>query len=590
MEHTTYFGTSEPLSPHRTLRAGQLECLYERGNLRYIRAGQAEVLRMIYSAVRDADWQTAPYEIEDEVVEEQADSFRITYTARYQMDEIRYKGTFLIEGRADSSILFRMEGEALSTFKRNRIGICVLHPVTECQGKPVQITHPDGSTEEARFPDTINPHQPFLDIQQMAWPVTDGVEARVSFEGDIFETEDQRNWTDASYKTYSTPLTLPKPVQVNTGDAISQQLTLQVTRTEGAPFIGVDDTLYLDLSADRKPFPQLGYARSTTQEDLTEVQVELLQQLPFDHYRVEVKLYEDWEADFRQAASEAQRLQVPIELVAYFNDDATDQLPRFVAGIREHYVILSSILVLHPDSPCTPEGLLQQVYTPLKDAFPGVHIGYGTNEFFTELNRNRPATDLFDFISYSLNPQVHATDTRSLIENVSAQQYTVATAGTFSGGKAIHVSPVTLRLRQYPGEGEYTAGGDLPPSADERQFTELAAAWTLLSLRYLSGAASVTYFETVGVKGVIPSDTVEDQAPASPMYQYLKRIKDFAPEWVLNSRSSQPLRVDGLVLENSEGERIAFLVNFEEKVNALILNEDTPAIALPPGSVQVLRI
>ncbi|WP_247232064.1 hypothetical protein [Telluribacter sp. SYSU D00476] len=587
MEHTTYFGTSEPLPPHRTLRAGQLECLYEHGNLRYIRAGQAEVLRLIYSAVRDADWQTAPYTIEDEVVQEQPDSFRITYTARYEMGEVRYKGTFLIEGRADCSITFRMEGEALSTFKRNRIGICVLHPIAECQGKPVQITHPDSSTEEARFPDTISPHQPFLDIQQMAWPVADGVEARVLFEGDIFETEDQRNWTDASYKTYSTPLTLPKPVQVNAGDTISQQVTLQVARAEGAPSIDLDDTLYFDLGESKKPFPHLGYARSTTQEDLTDVQVELLQQLPFDHYRVEVKLYEEWEKDFLQAASEAQRLQVPIELIAYFNDEAAGQLQRFLTGIREHYVIISSILVLHPDSPCTPEGLLQQVYAQLKEAFPGVLIGYGTNEFFTELNRNRPGTGHFDFVGYSLNPQVHATDTRSLIENVSAQQYTIATAGTFAEGKSIHVSPVTLKLRQYPDEENHSGTG-LPPSADDRQFTELAAAWTLLSLRYLSGADQITYYETVGIKGVLPSEIVEDWATASPLYQYLKALKDFDPRCIVESRSSQPLRGDGLVLENEEGMRMAFFVNFEEKANRLIMNAGGSEVTLPAASIQII--
>ena len=30
-------------------------------------------------------------------------------------------------------------------------------------------------------------------------------------EGDTFEMEDQRNWTDASYKTYVRPLALPWP-------------------------------------------------------------------------------------------------------------------------------------------------------------------------------------------------------------------------------------------------------------------------------------------------------------------------------------------------------------------------------------------
>ncbi len=42
--------------------------------------------------------------------------------------------------------------------------------------------------------------------------------------------EDQRNWTDASYKTYSTPLALPFPVEIRAGETVEQTVTLWVTR------------------------------------------------------------------------------------------------------------------------------------------------------------------------------------------------------------------------------------------------------------------------------------------------------------------------------------------------------------------------
>ena len=38
--------------------------------------------------------------------------------------------------------------------------------------------------------------------------------------------EDQRNWTDASFKTYGTPLELPFPVEVVSGTKIVQTVTL----------------------------------------------------------------------------------------------------------------------------------------------------------------------------------------------------------------------------------------------------------------------------------------------------------------------------------------------------------------------------
>ncbi len=52
--------------------------------------------------------------------------------------------------------------------------------------------------------------------------------ARVEFEGEVFEMEDQRNWTDASFKTYCTPLEIPYPVEVTKGTKISQKITISV--------------------------------------------------------------------------------------------------------------------------------------------------------------------------------------------------------------------------------------------------------------------------------------------------------------------------------------------------------------------------
>src|SRR5699024_4989680 len=50
----------------------------------------------------------------------------------------------------------------------------------------------------------------------------------VAFDGDTFEMEDQRNWTDASFKTYSRPLSLPFPYTVEAGAAVRQAVTITV--------------------------------------------------------------------------------------------------------------------------------------------------------------------------------------------------------------------------------------------------------------------------------------------------------------------------------------------------------------------------
>jgi hypothetical protein len=132
-----------------------------------------------------------------------------------------------IRGDHDGTIRFTFDGEAGSAFLRNRIGFCVLHPIRECAGQPCVVEKTSGETERGRFPDFISPHQPFLDMRAISHTVVPGVTAEVRFEGDVFEMEDQRNWIDASYKTYCTPLARPFPVKVKPGARVSQAVTLR---------------------------------------------------------------------------------------------------------------------------------------------------------------------------------------------------------------------------------------------------------------------------------------------------------------------------------------------------------------------------
>ena len=143
--------------------------IYENGNLRYISAGNCELIRMIYSAVRDREWLTIEPVITDEKIEAHADSFRIQYTCRYQSGNIDFLTGYSIEGFADNTVVFSFEGEALNTFEKSRIGFCVLHPAEYFAGKQCIIAHSDGTEETLTFPVYICPDQPFLDIRSMKW-------------------------------------------------------------------------------------------------------------------------------------------------------------------------------------------------------------------------------------------------------------------------------------------------------------------------------------------------------------------------------------------------------------------------------------
>src|SRR5262249_32439416 len=90
----------------------------------------------------------------------------------------------------------------------------------------------DGSMETGVFPESIAPHQPFLGMRAIAHELlpasgdAPALWANVRFEGDIFEMEDQRNWTDASYKTYCTPLALDYPLPIAKGPRVAKSVPL----------------------------------------------------------------------------------------------------------------------------------------------------------------------------------------------------------------------------------------------------------------------------------------------------------------------------------------------------------------------------
>ena len=117
-KETMYFGGSSHRPPQITqLRAGALTCQYEEGNLRSIRVGEVELLRMIYSAVRDQNWNTIAPIVSQEKIEQSADSFLITYDCRYQEGDIDFSATFsiILKGRMDGRVLLQKKGLVLNS-------------------------------------------------------------------------------------------------------------------------------------------------------------------------------------------------------------------------------------------------------------------------------------------------------------------------------------------------------------------------------------------------------------------------------------------------------------------------------------------
>jgi hypothetical protein len=83
----------------------------------------------------------------------------------------------------------------------------------ELKGLPCQVTHSGGEVEPGSFPYLVEPQQPFSDISRISHQVA-GATVDIGFFGEVFEMEDQRNWTDASFKTYCRPQAWEQPYEI----------------------------------------------------------------------------------------------------------------------------------------------------------------------------------------------------------------------------------------------------------------------------------------------------------------------------------------------------------------------------------------
>jgi hypothetical protein len=536
---------------------------------------------MVYAAVRDHNWLTVPARIENERRDIGPDGFRITYDCHYADGPVRFRARYALEGYPDGRITCRMEGEALASFRKNRIGFCVHHPVREMMGVACTVTHPDGNTSEAAFPEPVSPHQPFRNIREMAWPVAGGCRARLRFVGDVFETEDQRNWTDGSYKTYCTPLERPFPVTIAAGASVRQEITLTLEGTGATAGPLAAPPVFALRPGTGTPFPAVGLGHAAEGPGLGPQEVAWLGALHLHHYRVDVPLHAPgWHESFARAVAEAKKIALPLEVALFFGPDPAAEADAFAWACRQEAVSLAALLVLHRNHKATPPELPAIVVPRLRRALGDhVPIGGGTDAFFAELNRARPAAPELDFLGLSINPQVHATDALSLVENLEAQAFAVETARGFADGRPVAVTPVTLKRRYNPdatGEQAPTAAGGLPWNVDARQPSLFAAAWTLGSLAYLagSGAARLTYYETTGMRGVLagasspalPAGFRTTPGTVYPVYLVLREVLGFRPVNVLPATASHPLSCAGLVLENGAGKRKLLLTNLTDQV------------------------
>ena len=590
MNKTNPPSTALPAQPLRRLQVGRISALLdlESGFLRRVCLGETELVRGIFGAVRDRDWGTvAPRLTGLEVIEER-DRFEARFKATCQRDDIDFHWRGTLVGTAGGRIEYHFDGVARRDFLRNRIGLCVLHPVAECAGKPCLVEHTDGTRTHGRFPDLISPHQPFFDLRAITHEAAPGIRIEVRFEGDHFEMEDQRNWTDASFKTYSTPLALPFPVAVKAGTRIRQSVVVNViAESFSAHHPRQAHVVEIHLS-EEPPLQRPSLGVEWLPPAITSpTELAALRELAPNHLRVELRPgAADWRCRLdamRVVAAELPALQWH---AAVFTGDAAAGELELLAGelAAAPRLNVSLFLILPTAGKVTPATEFDAAHRHLGALFPEAGFAAGTDAYCAELNRQRPQPDRPALPCFSINPQVHAFDDLSLMETLAAQPDAVATVAGFTG-KSVVISPITLLPRFNP-NATSSAEGAVPRAADPRQVTDFCAAWTLGSLARLATQDSVhslTYFELAGQRGLFrhrpESGTAGAPVERFPVFHLLSQLAGFTR--CARMEVSQPGRVAALrCLAPDQRERL-LLANLtaDEQVVRLRRADGRPVVA-----------
>ena len=227
-------GVSAPLPPAQRVWFGPFTALLLGTELRYLCLGEREILRRVHVAVRDPAWGTIPPRSEQVDVRQGPDDFALSADLEHLDGLLDFAWSARVAGSA-STLAFSMAGTCRTDFTYNRIGLCALLPAAQYSGAAYVATGPSG-TVSGTLPDLVGPQLIVGDQILPLFPAFDRLEFRLrgdieivlELSGDLFEMEDQRNWTDASFKIYSTPLARPRPQVARRGDRLDQALTLRI--------------------------------------------------------------------------------------------------------------------------------------------------------------------------------------------------------------------------------------------------------------------------------------------------------------------------------------------------------------------------
>ena len=459
-----------------------------RAAIRNVTYQGAQIIDLLYTAIRPWDWSTLDPDEHSEVVEISGENCLVTITDLFA-GSMQGKTVLTLQPNGKFTIDYQLSG--LGKFEINRWGVCFCLNTGDWMGSKVSASENTYSLLKE-----ISPQRVINGITQGLFPASNNLHfiapdkrsLKVLSTGKVLEAEDQRNWTDNTYKIYSGSLAEPRPFVIEKGMQWEQQVEFEVT----PPTNSIPDGSKI-IAKDIPSLPRIGVQFNgeplLPSDDLEKA----LFILDIDHIRI------NEESLTAQKIATISKGGLVLEAALLSSNDGAE-LVREVEHLSARVPAGSRLLINRQGRQIVQGSDLPKNKT-LNSYIPG------SDAYLVDLHREE--FEFGDAVSYSMVPTVHSSDPETIFKTLYTQKESIEFAKKFVAPQ-VSISPITFSTRGNPETGHLRDNRiNFAQPEMAAQIKELsAAAWTLGSVFALAsaGAYSGTWHELFGEFGVIYSE------------------------------------------------------------------------------------
>ena len=475
-----------------------------RAAVRNVRYRNVQIIDLLYTAIRPWDWSTLDPDEHSEDVTVTGDICKITIKDLFA-GALDARTEITISKDNKFTVAYELRG--LAEYSVNRWGICFCLNSADWMGSIVQ-----SQGNEYKLPAAISPQRVVDGVTQGLFPAAnqmhfiapDNRSIKVNSTGKVLEAEDQRNWTDNTYKIYSGSLSEPRPYVASAGSVWSQSVTFEIN----PPSKPVPDGSKIVVK-EIDSLPSIGLQFNTDPLLPADTLDTAFILLDIDHIRI------NEESLSAQKINSVSTNGLIVEAALLSSNSGAD-LHREIEHLNKQIPAGSRILIQHEGREIVEE----------KDLPPNKSLSSfipGTDAYLVDLHRNK--YNFGESISYSMAPTVHSSDTETVFKTLYTQAESIGFAQEFLAPQVL-ISPITFSTRGNPetGHSRDQRINFANPEMALRIRTIEGAAWTLGSIFALAsaGAFSGTWHELFGEYGVIYPES--DAIKFSPTFHTLSAL------------------------------------------------------------------